>query len=70
MTNALKKYIDDKGLTVADIAKITGLPYMTIRNHALGTRKLPNIEAALIYEKMLGIPVSFWSKEESSNPNH
>lgn len=69
MGNALKKYIDDTGLTVADLVKITGLPYMTIRNHALGTRKRPNIEAALIYEKTLGIPVALWSKKESSNPN-
>lgn len=69
MENALKKYLDDNGLTVSDLVKMTGLPYMTIRNHALGTRKSPNIDAALIYEKKLGIPVSAWSREESSNPN-
>lgn len=69
MENALLKYITDHRLTVADIVRITGLPYMTIRNHALGTRRLPNLEAALMYEKKLGIPLSSWRKEESSNSN-
>ena len=65
MSNALKKYLDDKRLTVADLVRETGLPYMTIRNHVLGNRKLPNVEAALIYEEKLGIPVSSWRQDKS-----
>lgn len=68
MENALKKFLDDNRLTVADIERMTGLPYMTIRHHVRG-RNLPGVEAALKYEQVLGIPISTWSKEESSNPN-
>lgn len=67
MENALKKYLDDHRLTVADLVRITGLPYMTIRHHVFGTRKSPSIDAALVYEKKLGIPISSWSRGESSN---
>lgn len=65
MENALKKYLDDHGLTVADLVRITGIPYMTIRNHALGTRKMPSLDVALAYEKKLGIPISAWCEEPS-----
>jgi transcriptional regulator with XRE-family HTH domain len=64
MSNALKKYLEEKGLTVADLVRETGLPYMTIRNHVLGSRKLPNVEAALTYEEKLGIPVSAWRQSK------
>ena len=68
MENALKKYLDDHRLTIADLERLTGITYMTIRHHVRG-RNLPSVEAALKYERLLGIPVSSWRKKESSNPN-
>jgi plasmid maintenance system antidote protein VapI len=68
MENALKKYLSDHRLTVADLVRITGVPYMNIRHHVKG-RNLPSVDAALKYERLLGIPISSWSKEESSNSN-
>ena len=68
MENALKKYLDDHRLTVADLVRITGVPYMTIRHHVMGTRKMPSLDVALIYEKKLGIPLTTWCKDEPSNP--
>lgn len=63
MENALKKYLNEHRLTVADLERITGLPYMTIRHHVFG-RNLPSVEAALRYERLLGIPPTAWVKEE------
>ena len=50
---------------MADIERITGLPYMTIRHHVFG-RNLPSVDAALRYERKLGIPLTAWVKEESN----
>lgn len=64
MENELKKYIETHRLTVADLVRITGIPYMTIRHHVFG-RNMPGLDAAIIYEKRLGIPLSSWSKEKA-----
>ena len=63
MKTPLKDYMDGKGLSVIEICKITGLAYMTVRNHMLGNR-VPRLKEALTYEKFLGIKAESWIKDD------
>ena len=69
MKTALQIFLDKHGLTVADVVRMTRLPYMTVRQHALGDRHV-SAESALRYERLLGVPrwelrPDLWDQKEN-----
>lgn len=66
------KVFVDTGMTIPEIAKKSGFPYTTVWRHAVSQRAI-SPEAAIVYEKTLGIPRSelrpdLWPPEDRQAP--
>lgn len=63
-----RELFEERGLTPAKAAKVTGMPSVTIASHYYGVRKI-SPDSAIKYEKLLGIPrwetrPDLWNKPE------
>ena len=45
----------DTGLSIPEMAKVSGYPYTTVWRHVVGQRSI-SPEAVIVYENKLGIP--------------
>ncbi len=52
--NKLALTLKEKGLNVAKAARLLGLPYITVRQHVIGTRGI-SAKCAKRYHNILGI---------------
>lgn len=55
--NALRKFIDTKGLTIAEAARVCGVNPVSVNRHYHGERGI-SPDFALIYNKSFGIPLT------------
>ena len=49
------RYFPFTELTLLEVVRLSGFPYSTVWRHVSGKRKI-SAEAALVYEKTLGVP--------------
>lgn len=64
----LKEFREKSGQTRKEFTKGNGLNYGTVENHENG-RNLPNVFQALIYARILGVPVEeIFSLEQTDLP--
>lgn len=57
MQTILKDILRARGLSIADASRASGIPYVTIAQHARGARGI-SAALAIKYERLLGIPRS------------
>jgi transcriptional regulator with XRE-family HTH domain len=61
MANRLARYLADKGVTQADLCRLSGIQPPMISEYVNGNRR-PGLDAAFAIEKATGgeVPASYW----------